>query len=186
MTAPIVVGKSTAPTGLSKRASLILRGASPKSPVAGANAFESVEGSDEDVDVNENVNSDAAYLQTNGNTVYSDALREIFHSVRDTFMFCLEILQIFTKSVWTSNEQGPESANANANGEKVPIKLASLIRSHSVSGDLHGVQPDPVAADILRKEPEQETFVRLRISPYGIHISSLVYLCYYCYVEINI
>ncbi|CAH1436668.1 unnamed protein product [Lactuca virosa] len=42
----------------------------------------------------------------------------------------------------------------NANGE------------HSVSGDLHGVQPDPVAADILRKEPEHETFVRLRISPF--------------------
>jgi len=42
-----------------------------------------------------------------------------------------------------------------------------MIRSHSVSGDLHGVQPDPVAADILRKEPEHETFVRLRISPSG-------------------
>ncbi|CAH1423605.1 unnamed protein product [Lactuca virosa] len=42
----------------------------------------------------------------------------------------------------------------NANGE------------HSVSGDLHGVQPDPVVADILRKEPEHETFVRLRISPF--------------------
>ncbi|CAH1431583.1 unnamed protein product [Lactuca virosa] len=42
----------------------------------------------------------------------------------------------------------------NANGE------------HSVSGDLHGVQPDPVAADILRKEPEHETFVRLRINPF--------------------
>ncbi|KAL7596843.1 hypothetical protein Lser_V15G30466 [Lactuca serriola] len=42
----------------------------------------------------------------------------------------------------------------NANGE------------HSVSGDLHGVQPDPVAVDILRKEPEHETFLRLRISPF--------------------
>ncbi|KAL7583885.1 hypothetical protein Lser_V15G46054 [Lactuca serriola] len=42
----------------------------------------------------------------------------------------------------------------NANGE------------HSVSGDLHGVQPDHVAADILRKEPEHKTFVRLRISPF--------------------
>lgn len=43
----------------------------------------------------------------------------------------------------------------------------SMIRTHSVSGDLHGVQPDPIAADILRKEPEQETFVRLKISPGG-------------------
>ncbi|KAL2977261.1 hypothetical protein AAZX31_13G056700 [Glycine max] len=41
----------------------------------------------------------------------------------------------------------------------------SMIRSHSVSGDLHGVQPDPIAADILRKEPEHETFTRLRITP---------------------
>ncbi|KAL6503260.1 hypothetical protein OROHE_023889 [Orobanche hederae] len=52
----------------------------------------------------------------------------------------------------------------NASDEQMPV-AASMIRSHSVSGDLHGVQPDPVAADILRKEPEQETFVRLRISP---------------------
>lgn len=42
-----------------------------------------------------------------------------------------------------------------------------MIRSHSMSGDLHGVQPDPIAADILRKEPEQETFVRLNINPMG-------------------
>ncbi|KAL6496165.1 hypothetical protein OROGR_029423 [Orobanche gracilis] len=52
----------------------------------------------------------------------------------------------------------------NASDEQMPVAV-SMIRSHSVSGDLHGVQPDPVAADILRKEPEQETFVRLRISP---------------------
>ncbi|KAL3617478.1 hypothetical protein CASFOL_037799 [Castilleja foliolosa] len=53
----------------------------------------------------------------------------------------------------------------NANGESMALATPSMIRSHSVSGDLHGVQPDPVAADILRKEPEQESFVRLRISP---------------------
>ncbi|KAF6170403.1 hypothetical protein GIB67_014333 [Kingdonia uniflora] len=53
----------------------------------------------------------------------------------------------------------------NGNVEKNAIAAASIIRSHSVSGDLHGVQPDPVAADILRKEPEQETFVRLKITP---------------------
>ena len=43
------------------------------------------------------------------------------------------------------------------------MAASSMIRSHSVSGDLHGVQPDPIAADILRKEPEQETFVRLNV-----------------------
>lgn len=48
------------------------------------------------------------------------------------------------------------------------IAASSMIRSHSVSGDLHGVQPDPIAADILRKEPEHETFARLKISPTGI------------------
>jgi len=51
-----------------------------------------------------------------------------------------------------------------------------MIRSHSVSGDLHGVQPDPIAADILRKEPEQETFARLKISPMGIDCFSSILL----------
>nr|XP_043635920.1 AMP deaminase-like [Erigeron canadensis] len=122
-------GKSTGHTGLAKRASLILRPTSPKSPVASGSAFEDVEGSDDDVDVTDNVNPDATYLHTNGDT-------------------------------------GPECANVNANGEQLSITAATMIRSHSVSGDLHGVQPDPVAADILRKEPEHETFVRLKISPY--------------------
>ncbi|KAK4478457.1 hypothetical protein RD792_013932 [Penstemon davidsonii] len=60
------------------------------------------------------------------------------------------------------------NANVNANGEPVPMDASSIIRAQSVSGDLHGVPPDPVAADILRKEPEHETFVRLRISPIEI------------------
>ncbi|CAK9169938.1 unnamed protein product [Ilex paraguariensis] len=49
--------------------------------------------------------------------------------------------------------------HVNANGEQMPIASSSMIRSHSVSGDLHGVQLDPVAADILRKELEHETFL---------------------------
>ncbi|XP_010558373.1 PREDICTED: AMP deaminase-like [Tarenaya hassleriana] len=53
----------------------------------------------------------------------------------------------------------------NGNGEQIGMASANIIRSHSVSRDLHGVQADPIAADILRKEPEQETFVRLNISP---------------------
>ncbi|CAK9147582.1 unnamed protein product [Ilex paraguariensis] len=40
----------------------------------------------------------------------------------------------------------------------MPIASSSMICSHSVSDDLHGVQLDPVAADILRKELEHETF----------------------------
>ncbi|KAK1383540.1 hypothetical protein POM88_021275 [Heracleum sosnowskyi] len=43
--------------------------------------------------------------------------------------------------------------NGTVNGEP-NIAASSMIRSYSVSGDLH----DPVAADILRKEPEHETF----------------------------
>uniref|UniRef100_A0A7N0TXH6 AMP deaminase n=1 Tax=Kalanchoe fedtschenkoi TaxID=63787 RepID=A0A7N0TXH6_KALFE len=50
----------------------------------------------------------------------------------------------------------------NGNGE---IAAASMMRSISVSGDLHGVQPDPIAADILRKEPEHESFARLCVTP---------------------
>ncbi|KAL0338169.1 UNVERIFIED_CONTAM: AMP deaminase [Sesamum angustifolium] len=52
--------------------------------------------------------------------------------------------------------------NINASVESKPMATPSMIRS---CGDLHGVPPDPVAADILRKEPEQESFVQLRISP---------------------
>ncbi|CAH8387345.1 unnamed protein product [Eruca vesicaria subsp. sativa] len=52
---------------------------------------------------------------------------------------------------------------ADATEEQISMAASSMIRSHSMSGDLHGVQPDPIAADILRKEPEQETFVRLDV-----------------------
>ncbi|GLT89407.1 hypothetical protein SLE2022_073880 [Rubroshorea leprosula] len=55
--------------------------------------------------------------------------------------------------------------NINANGEQLPVAASNMIRSHSISGDLHGVQPDPIAADILRKEPEHEIFARLQITP---------------------
>lgn len=81
--------------------------------------------------------------------------------------------------------QGSESKGAlpnhvSGNGELIPIVAPSMIRSLSVSGDLHGVQPDPIAADILRKEPEQETFARLKITPSGSGlISSFADLCRY-------
>ncbi|MCE2056222.1 hypothetical protein HAX54_044286 [Datura stramonium] len=112
----------TLPEGKS-RSALSLRPTSPKSPVASASAFESIEGSDEEDNITDTAKLDSVYLHTNGNA-------------------------------------GPD-----ANGEQIAMASPSMIRSHSVSGDLHGVQPDPIAADILRKEPEQETFVRLKISP---------------------
>nr|XP_016474188.1 PREDICTED: AMP deaminase-like [Nicotiana tabacum] len=68
----------------------------------------------------------------------------------------------------TSPKSPVASASAfcpDVNGDQMAMAAPSMIRTHSVSGDLHGVQPDPIAADILRKEPEQETFVRLKISP---------------------
>lgn len=46
--------------------------------------------------------------------------------------------------------------------------LANKLRSHTIPGDIHSMhKPDPIAADILRKEPEQEQFVRLIVSPTG-------------------
>ncbi|CAK8532717.1 unnamed protein product [Lathyrus sativus] len=56
------------------------------------------------------------------------------------------------------------SNHVNTNGEQMAITASSMIRSHSIFGDLHGVQLDPIAADILRKELEQEIFARLRIT----------------------
>jgi hypothetical protein len=66
--------------------------------------------------------------------------------------------------------------HVNTNGEQMAITASSMIRSHSISGDLHGVQPDPIAADILRKEPEQEIFARLRITPMGMNCQIIVIL----------
>lgn len=54
------------------------------------------------------------------------------------------------------------------NGAAKPLAAANLIRSRSKSNNLHAVQPDPVAADILRKEPQQESFVKLLTTPKGM------------------
>ncbi|XP_010264598.1 PREDICTED: AMP deaminase-like [Nelumbo nucifera] len=129
-------GQSAGRASSTKRTGHIMRPTCPKSPVASASAFESVEGSDEEDDLTDNAKLDTTYMHANGNTGPE----------------CGSLLQNL-----------PD--NINGNTEEKPIAAASMIRSHSVSGDLHGVQPDPVAADILRKEPEQETFVRLKITP---------------------
>ncbi|CAO2820128.1 unnamed protein product [Amaranthus hypochondriacus] len=100
-----------------------------------ASVFESVEASDDEEDFTDNSKLDPTYLDTNG-----DADPELKNQYQDI----------------------PQNTNS---GDQIPITTPSMIRSHSASGDLHGVQPDPIAADILRKEPEHETFVRLKISP---------------------
>ncbi|CAJ2655932.1 unnamed protein product [Trifolium pratense] len=113
----------------------ILRPTSPKSPVASASAFESVEGSDDEDNLSDRAKLDTTYLHTNGNGGEG------------------------------KNPYETLSNHVNTNGEQMAITASSMIRSHSISGDLHGVQPDPIAADILRKEPEQEVFARLKITP---------------------
>ncbi|WOL14820.1 hypothetical protein Cni_G23601 [Canna indica] len=114
------------------------RAISPKSPVASASAsaFESQEGSDEDDNMANDAKLDDAYLHTNGHL--GENGKSLFQDLPD---------------------------HIAGNGDPKSLTASSMIRSHSVSGDLHGVPPDPVAADILRKEPEQETFVRLKITP---------------------
>ncbi|KAG8099012.1 hypothetical protein GUJ93_ZPchr0013g34202 [Zizania palustris] len=53
---------------------------------------------------------------------------------------------------------------ASQNGDIKPVSSTSMIRSQSATGSLHGPQHNPVAADILRKEPEHETFSRINIT----------------------
>ncbi|KAK8280608.1 hypothetical protein V6Z12_D09G186900 [Gossypium hirsutum] len=122
-------GKSGGHATPTKKSGSVMRPTSPKSPVASASAFESMEGSEDEDNMTDNSKIDLTYLHTNGNA-------------------------------------GPNLPDhINANGEAIQIAASSMIRSHSVSVDLHGVPPDPIAADILRKEPEHETFARLNISP---------------------
>lgn len=53
----------------SKRAGNLIRPTSPKSPVASASAFESLEGSDDDETLPNDVKLDNSYLHTNGDLV---------------------------------------------------------------------------------------------------------------------
>lgn len=83
------------------------------------------------------------------------------------FLNCLDLFQnlVLGPEIKDLYQELPD--NHNANGDQMALSASSMIQSHSVSGNLHVVQPDPIAADILRKEPEQETFVRLKINPNG-------------------
>lgn len=62
-------GKSSGVASSTKRTGSLLRSTSPKSPVASASAFESVEGSDDEDNRTDNAKLDATYLHTNGNAV---------------------------------------------------------------------------------------------------------------------
>jgi hypothetical protein len=62
-------GKSSGLASSTKRSSSLLRPTSPKSPVASASAFESVEGSDDEDNMTDNAKLDITYLHTNGNAV---------------------------------------------------------------------------------------------------------------------
>ncbi|KAK9986138.1 hypothetical protein SO802_031089 [Lithocarpus litseifolius] len=129
-------GKSAGHVSSTKRTGSLIRPTSPKSPVASASAFESVDGSEDEDDMTDNAKLDTTYLHTNGNA--GPECKNLYENLPD---------------------------HVKASGEQKPIVAPSMIRSHSISGDLHGVQPDPIAADILRKEPEQEIFARLKITP---------------------
>jgi AMP deaminase len=58
----------------------------------------------------------------------------------------------------------PLPGKASQNGDTKPVPSTNMIRSQSATGSLHGAQHNPVAADILRKEPEHETFSRINIT----------------------
>ncbi|KAI4967245.1 hypothetical protein ZWY2020_029149 [Hordeum vulgare] len=120
-------GKPTISPASNKRLGSLVRPTTPKSSVPAVSAFESIEDSDEDVDLEpDSKNDDAVYAGTNG-AIGSD----------------------------------PVPVKADQNGD---ISSTSMIRSHSATGSLHGIQLNPVAADILRKEPEHETFSRINIT----------------------
>lgn len=122
----------------------VMRSTSPRSPER-AGSYESVEGSEEEDHLLPSNDEDNNYddfeddEQKNGNHVV-DGERNGGSELVDGLV----------------KPQSPSNAE----------KSAAIIRSHSISGDLHGIHaPDPVAADILRKEPEQETYVKLNVDP---------------------
>ncbi|KAF5179417.1 Amp deaminase, partial [Thalictrum thalictroides] len=116
----------------------IVRPISPRSPVASASAFGSVEGSDDEDEftIDDNIETSGLHGNENDGTVY----KSIYPHMSD---------------------------HIDTNVDQNSADAARMSKSHSVSGNIHGVQPCPVKADILRKEPEHETCVQLRINPTG-------------------
>ncbi|KAL6657256.1 hypothetical protein ACP70R_005036 [Stipagrostis hirtigluma subsp. patula] len=60
-------------------------------------------------------------------------------------------------------ESGP-LPEVSQNGDLKQVPSTHMIRSHSATGSLHAPQLNPIAADILRKEPEHETFSKINIT----------------------
>lgn len=150
----------TQPTALARRPpnpsmnpATLIRPSSPSSPV-GAGPYESVEGSAEEDHLLENGEEDTYDGDFDDDNDTNDDM--IADGERNGGSEMVEGLV---------RPQSPSAENAvlKAAADK---SAANLIRSHSIAGDLHGIHaPDPVAADILRKEPEQETYVKLNVSP---------------------
>ncbi|KAG0577068.1 hypothetical protein KC19_5G128400 [Ceratodon purpureus] len=144
------VGSTRRPPTPLKPASKI-RPSSPKSPVQGNGSYESVEGSEEEDHL----------LPSEDENVYNEEQDED----EDTLIVDGERNGGSELVDGLVKPQSPKSENAvlKSAAEK---SAASMIRSHSINGDMHCVHaPDPIAADILRKEPEQETYVKLNVTP---------------------
>ncbi|CAM6102988.1 unnamed protein product [Calypogeia fissa] len=131
-------------SGAVQRPLPVIRPSSPRSPVGGG-VFEDMEGSDEEDHVLLNEDDQRfSMADEEGDAGQIAPADEIPESELE-------------------EPVKPKSPVSDRGGEKT---AATIIRSHSIPGDLHGIHaPDPVAADILRKEPEQETFVRLNVTP---------------------
>ncbi|KAI4968405.1 hypothetical protein ZWY2020_058060 [Hordeum vulgare] len=139
-------GKPTISPASNKRLGSLVRPTTPKSSVPAVSAFESIEDSDEDVDLEpDSKNDDAVYAGTNGAIVSARCICFGNQCLLLTFV----------------DRSDPVPVKADQNGD---ISSTSMIRSHSATGSLHGIQLNPVAADILRKEPEHETFSRINIT----------------------
>ncbi|MCO5609500.1 hypothetical protein L7F22_063728 [Adiantum nelumboides] len=112
-----------------------------------ASGFEVEGGSEEDGIVNDQDEVTYDYEESNGNSLmFSAALLTKEDGVKST---------VPSAGVIKDNSHGSVERTGN-----------TMSRSHSIPGELHGIHaPDPVAADILRKEPEQECYVRLQVEP---------------------
>lgn len=69
-------------------------------------------------------------------------------------------------SIAQASELLPDKTSQN--GELKAVPSTQMIRSHSATGSLHAPQLNPIAADILRKEPEHETFSKINITAVGM------------------
>lgn len=72
-------GKAAAHSPAAMRSASLIRPTSPKSPGASASAFESIEGSDDEENVTDNIKLDVTYLHANGNAVSEVLILETLH-----------------------------------------------------------------------------------------------------------